>query len=245
MRKLIVADFDGTLLPYGDKTVSAKTISQIKDVLSKGAFFAVASGRTYSELSVLLRDVSSDIYFICNDGALTVKNDTAIYKKQFSFSALATFFDDDIYKSATFYSLDKAYLIGNVEKPVLYGKTPCKISRRFEINDDVFKVTAFAKRFDIVSNNDFRVHYSDGYFAEFVPAYANKGLALAQLQLKLGISKFDTVVIGDAGNDIPMVSHAKRSWAIGNDTRTRALRTLCTDSAVGINEALDVIIKDL
>ena len=127
----------------------------------------------------------------------------------------------------------------------MYGKTPQKVSRVFEIKDDIYKITAYAKRFDIVSNNDFRVHYADGYFTEFVPAYAHKGVALGQLQLKLGVSKFDTYVIGDASNDIPMVSHAKRSWVIGDDTRSVNLKKISTDFALNINEALDSIIDVL
>ncbi len=219
MIKLVVSDFDGTLLPYGQKTVSKNSIECIKRLISNGVSFAVASGRTYSELSALLYDIAEDIYFICDDGAVTVKNDSVVFKKQFSSASLKSFFGEDVLKNAVLYSLSKAYLVGNNAKPDLFGKTPVKISRAFEIKEDVFKVSAETKRFDLVSTNDFRVHYSDGYFAEFVSPYANKGVAVADLQLRLGISKYETAAIGDADNDIAMMAHAKYSCAIGDKSR--------------------------
>ncbi|MBR6633613.1 MAG: HAD family phosphatase [Clostridia bacterium] len=237
MIKLIVADFDGTLLPYGEKTVSSRTLNCIKSLVANGVHFAVASGRTYSELSALLNDVADDIYFICDDGALLVKNEKVLFKKQFAPSSLDVFFDSDVFKNATLYSMKNAYLIGDFDKTILYGKTPVAVTRPFEIKDDVFKATATAKRFDLVDTKNYRIHYSDGAFAEFVSPYANKGVAVGDLQLKLGVSKFDTIAIGDADNDIPMMSHAKRSWAVGN--RSTSLKTICTDTADTAIEVLE------
>ena len=61
MLKLIVADFDGTLMQYGEKCVSDRVINKIKEYLDNGIHFAVASGRTYSELSALLKEISDEI----------------------------------------------------------------------------------------------------------------------------------------------------------------------------------------
>ncbi len=243
MTKLVVSDFDGTLLPYGQRSVSKTTIEYIKELVSHGVSFAIASGRTYSELVALLRDVADYIYFICDDGAVTVKNDKVIFKKHFSLSSLGVFFDGDIYKRATLYSLTKAYLIGDNPRPELFGKTPVKISRAFEIKDEIFKISAETRCFDLVDTKDFRVHYSDGYFAEFVSPYANKGVALADLQLKLGISKFETVAIGDADNDIPMMSHSKYSWSIGD--KSNKLKEVCAMSSNSAETVLGDILNNI
>lgn len=243
MIKLVIADFDGTLLPYGEKKVSSRTLNYIKTLVSKGVSFAVASGRTYSELTALLSDAAKDIYFICDDGALLVKDDTVLFKKQFSPSSLDMFFDSDTFKNAALYSIDKAYLIGDFDKTVLYGKTPVRITRPFEIKDDVFKATATVKRFDLVNSKNYRIHYSDGAFAEFVSPYANKGVAVGNLQLKIGVTKFDTVAIGDADNDIPMMSHAKYSWAVGD--RSVSLKEICTDTADTAVEILERLTNNI
>lgn len=243
MKKLIVADFDGTLLPYGQMRVSEKTILYINDIIARGFDFAVASGRTYSELKSLLHGIKGDIYYICDDGAVTLYKDKVIFKKQFSAQALRVFFDEDIFKSAVLYSIDKAYMIGDCSSYPLYGKTPQKVKRPFELVDDIFKIAATVKCFDLVNTNLYRVHYSEGYFAEFVSPYANKGVAVADLQMKLGVSKFDTYVIGDAANDISMVQHANRSWAVG--TKSAMLVNLSTDAVDSADMALDDITNNI
>lgn len=237
MIKLIVSDFDGTLLPYGQKSVSESVIEKINKLIDSGVYFAVASGRTYSELVTLLKDVSDRIYFICDDGALTVKNGTVIYKKQLSFAAVKTFFDDCLFKNVTFYAMDKAYILGVKNNIPRFGKTPQAVARCFEITEDIFKVSADVKSFELVNSANYRVHYSEGSFAEFVSPFANKGNAVSNLQLKLGVSKFETAIIGDADNDVPMVSYAKKSWAIGN--RSAFFNSICTDCADSVDIALD------
>lgn len=243
MIKLVVADFDGTLLPYGMTSVSSKVIGYIKSLVLSGVKFAVASGRTYSELSVLLADVKDDIYFICDDGAVALRNDKVIFRKPFTSASLRYFFDTDLFRNVTLYALDKAYLIGDVTRPILYGKTPCRIQRHIEIKDEIFKVCANVKCFDLVDTSQHRIHYSDKDFAEFVSFYANKGVAIGDLQLKLGVSKFETVVIGDADNDIPMTSHAQRSWAIGD--RSEKLKSKSTDFTDSIEFALEAITNNI
>ena len=215
MIKLIVSDFDGTLLPYGEKRLSDTTVSYIKALISKGVNFAVASGRTYSELYSLMGDVRDDVIYIANDGAVIIRGEKVIFSKPFTRKSLSFFFDEDLFKNATLYSLDFAYIVGNDNRPVLYGKTPKRISRLVEVVDDVYKVSANAKTFLLKNTKDFRVHYSEGTFVEFVSPFANKGVALADLQLHLGVSKFDTASIGDADNDIPMTQHSHFSYSVG------------------------------
>lgn len=243
MTKLVVADFDGTLMPYGSKSVSPKVIEYIKALISRGVAFAVASGRTYSELSSLLSEVKDDIYFICDDGAVALKDDKIIFRKPFTSASLRYFFDSDLFKNVTMYALDKAYLIGNVVRPVLYGKTPCRIQRHIEIKDEIYKVCANVKCFDLVDTAQHRIHYADKDFAEFVSFYANKGVAVGDLQLKLGVSKFETVVMGDADNDIPMTLHARQSWAIGD--RSEGLKSRSTHIAERIETALEAVTNNI
>ena len=57
MKKLIVSDLDGTLLPYGSEKISEKILIRIKSILKRGGEFAIASGRSYTELKQLLGDI--------------------------------------------------------------------------------------------------------------------------------------------------------------------------------------------
>ena len=165
-----------------------------------------------------------------------------MYKHNATIS-LFDFFDDSIFKNAVLYSLDKAYFLGDNCIFPTFGKTSQRIKRLFEIECEVYKVSATVRSFELVNTNLYRVHYAEGYFAEFVTPYANKGVAVADLQLKLGITKFDTFVVGDAGNDVPMVQHACYSWAVGDKSSELMLKSKNVVSAV--DEALEDIINIL
>lgn len=213
MIKLVVFDFDGTALPYGEKSVSDRIVNRIKDYASKGISFAVASGRTYSELKSLLLPLSDIIYFIADDGALTVKDDKIIYKKPFGFSSIKDFFDKDMVKGATFYSFDTAFTT-KTNGTQNYGKKIKIAKRAFDVNEDIYKISADIKRSFIEKSGEYRVHFRENGFAEFVSPYSNKGIALVNLQLRLGLSRYETMAIGDAANDIPMMSQAHYSVSV-------------------------------
>ena len=51
MIKLILADMDGTLLPFGSRVVSERTHSAILSALDAGIAFGPASGRDYADLA--------------------------------------------------------------------------------------------------------------------------------------------------------------------------------------------------
>ena len=91
MIKLIVSDFDGTLLPYGRERISVEVVNYIKNILDKGTVFAISSGRTYSELCELLCEFKDKIYFICSDGAYYIKNGRTLYERSIAPSDLALF----------------------------------------------------------------------------------------------------------------------------------------------------------
>ena len=92
MVKLVVSDFDGTLLPYGEERLSDKVIAGINKILNMGIVFAVSSGRTYSELLNYLSDYRDKIYYSCCDGAVTVKNGKVIYSRKIELSDMELFF---------------------------------------------------------------------------------------------------------------------------------------------------------
>ena len=240
MLKLIVADFDGTLMQYGEKCVSDRVINKIKEYLDNGIHFAVASGRTYSELSALLKEISDMIYFIADDGALIMKNNEIIFKRPFGNGSIKRIFDDADLIGAAFYSLDTVYQYKDCNFSTL-GKTPKKVEHTFQITDDIFKVTASVASRTFANCEYYRIHYNGEGYAELVQPYANKGMALSYLQLHLSISKFETVAIGDAGNDVPMMKYASESICIGN--RSENLAKCCKHKFGDIVSAFEFVKK--
>ena len=238
MIKLIVCDFDGTLLPYGDETVSDGTILKIRSFLKQGICFAVSSGRMYSELVNFLPEFKNDIYFICDDGALTVKSDKVICNKPISVNAIKKFFDLNNFLCVNFHSLDEVYSFNDFECRS-YGKQTINVKRFFEIKNPIYKISAKMLPCASFDFSGVRVHYNDESYYEFVSSYANKGISLIDLQLHLGINKYETVAVGDASNDIPMLLNSSQSFMIGE--KSIQLKEICKYSVKSIAEAFELI----
>lgn len=238
MLKLIVADFDGTLMPYGEKYVSNEIINKIKEYVNSGIHFAVASGRTYSELKTLLMEVSDKIYFVANDGALIIKNDDIIFMRPFDKNSVKRIMEDENLVGATFYSLDTAYRYKKAEVSLL-GKIPKTVERAFQVTEDVFKITASINTQALCDSENYRVHYQGEGYAELLQPYVNKGMALSYLQLHLSISKFETAALGDANNDVPMMKHSYQCFCIGE--KSEVLSDCCKYKCNNVISAFKII----
>ena len=83
MIKLIITDMDGTLLD--EKKRLPEEFPQILQRLKeRGVQFAVGSGRSYPILRQDFADYLKDIYFICDNGSILIKEDQIQYSRTFS-----------------------------------------------------------------------------------------------------------------------------------------------------------------
>lgn len=67
-KTLFVTDLDGTLLS-SDSRVTANSVSMLNEAIAKGALFSIATARTPSTVSQLMRDVNATIPFVVMTGA--------------------------------------------------------------------------------------------------------------------------------------------------------------------------------
>ena len=88
MIKLIASDLDGTLLYGRDNTVSEEMFEMIREMKKKGIIFAAASGRPYSSIRHLFREVADDIIYICESGSLVIDKGEVIFSKCIPWLAL-------------------------------------------------------------------------------------------------------------------------------------------------------------
>lgn len=238
MVKLIVMDFDGTLKPYGERAVSERAIEYIESAIKKGITFAVSSGRTYSELISFLPQLKDKIYFVCSDGAYYIKNGKTIYERAITPSELSFFASEK--NGVVFYGAHKNYALGEIPKGIEIPNAT-RISRIGEIKEKVFKITSYGGALRLPVYCGLRLHWAckTGTSVQYVNRFCDKGAALSDLQMRLMLTKFDTVCIGDSENDIPMVRNAKRSFCIGE--RCKELANICTDKATRIEDAFEII----
>lgn len=78
MIKLIACDMDGTLLDSACR-LPKDLFPVIDTLLQKGVTFAVASGRQYASLRREFEAIADKIVFICENGALIMKNDEQLF----------------------------------------------------------------------------------------------------------------------------------------------------------------------
>ena len=245
MLKLLVCDLDGTLLPYGRDAVSAECKRLLQLAQERGVQIAISSGRTYEELARFLPEFTKDAYFICCDGAYTLKGDRLLYTKPLVVGDV-----DELARRRTaeggllLHGVHRVYSLGTVpQKDVAYfSATPVTGVRG--IREELYKVTLYGRPIALPQFSSLRVHWegSEGTCTQLVDRYANKGVALSNLQMRVGISKFETACIGDQDNDIPMMRGAKHAVCIGE--RSPGLRDACNRFYDTAEDAIGALLRD-
>ena len=245
MIKLIVTDFDGTLMPYGESKVSEKVKKYIRSALDAGFRLAVSSGRTYGELVGFLPEFKDELYFMCSDGACCIKGEKLLYFRPIDRSELTLFANaHNSASSFVFHGAFENYALG-----ILPDEAKCfnakSINRIDEIKEKIFKVTSYGATLRLPAYCALRMHWDGGKnsSAQYVNRFCDKGAALSDLQMRLMLTKFDTVCIGDSGNDIAMMHNAKRSFCIGD--RSAELTIICTDTVSNIESAFENILNQV
>lgn len=245
MIKLIVSDFDGTLRSYSEECVREEVKVKVQEFLDKGIQFALSSGRTYNELVSFMPEFRDKIYFICCDGAYTVKNDKVVYSKQIDSVDIDCFFkkaqsDNEI--SFVLHGAFDNYSYGNL--PSICGSyLSNSVVRSSDIGEKIYKITSYGEMNADSSQKGLRNHWDGGECkcAQYVSRFANKGAALSDLQTRLMLQSYDTGCIGDSGNDVAMVKNAKISCCIGR--KSEELVSRCDYVFDDIIEAFDYIMK--
>ena len=239
MIKLIVIDFDGTLMPYGESGVSQRVKEYINTAIENDITVAVSSGRTYSELIGFLPEFRDRIYFICSDGAYYIKSEKLLYARAMERGDLSLFSAPNA--SFVFHGAKNNYSIGALPREAERFNAS-KVAHIGDIKEKIFKVTSYGASIRMSAYCGLRMHWDGGenLSAQYVNRFCDKGTALSDLQMRLMLTKFDTVCIGDSGNDIAMMHNAKRSFCVGS--RSKELADVCTDIVANIEEAFEKIL---
>lgn len=69
MKRLLVSDIDGTLIPQGSDALPPALLEQLARLLDEGWLFCPASGRQYNSLFHLFAPLDRPLYYICDNGA--------------------------------------------------------------------------------------------------------------------------------------------------------------------------------
>lgn len=209
MISFIVSDLDGTLLPHGKKSIPEKTLDCISKMQEKGIKFCVASGRSYVELKHLFSSLEKPIYYICSDGALCIYKENTLFEtpiplnlktdeKAIAYSKYTVFASDinqPFYREALIRFRNHVLPLSQAE------------------NEKIYKLALH--RAPLINIDGLTKIFKSNEWQEFVADGVNKGVALSALQKIIGVSEKETLILGDAKNDIPM-TNLGTSILIGN-----------------------------
>lgn len=232
--KYIFCDLDSTLL-NDDKSLSPENIITIKSLNEKNVGFVITTGRMPFLIANIIDQLKGnyDVYSICTNGAIILKNKDCILKKhsldnkeveyikQIAINNnLGMFVSSE--NEIVCYNLDKikeTKLEGHVRLVeldldalnVFLEQTIYKISL---INKDVNKLLD-AKE-EIINNLKLSVAFSTKNTIEIVAKGRNKGVGIKEFCDLKNISLDNTLSIGDNDNDYSMLSTTKYSATVKN-----------------------------
>ena len=230
MFRLIVTDYDGTLVPQG-KTLSSKFFTKVNMLANRGCIFAVASGRPYNQLKKLLSPISAQTVFIANDGAQMMYKNCVLYKKtvcNLKAKELCAFaLDNGLTPIAALREENKAIKQEHFQLPMF-------------LNSDIFKLIFLKNGKDVISVKKkavelgLRVCFEDDEFLEVCHKDANKGEAVKKLMEKFQITENQMVVFGDGANDVPMLLLTKN--CICPETAGESAKLVATGKTEDVEE---------
>ncbi len=206
--KIIFSDLDGTLLLRGEKVLNKNIKNSIYRILESGNMFAVSSGRTYIELKGFFKEFQEDIFFVCNDGSLTVFKEQTLFDKPMDKSMFRNF------KQYTAHGKYVTYI--KSQNPVTLRETArqyrnhiIRIDEIDEIPEDIYKISDFDKTVSC----PLPVVYSNHSINEYVAENCDKKDAVSYILNLLKIKRENSFAFGDNVNDLGMFEVCGTSYA--------------------------------
>lgn len=236
--KLIVSDFDGTLL-RSDDTVSPATKETIARYIRAGGTFTISTGRSHSSIARRLPDAGLDgldIPILSLQGSMAVNARTGeeLFVRYLDSAVAARFVAlcerDGVY--CHIYTKYEIFTEKACEQSRYYERmvgVPVQavgpLSRFMAGRSDFVKILAvcdmadterLAAKLSVEMGDSAQVFTSSRHFAECIPADSGKGAGLKRAAALLGIDVADVIAVGDEMNDLSMIETAGLGVAVAN-----------------------------
>ena len=228
--RLLAADLDGTLL-NDQKELPEGLNQKLSQLKEKKIAFAACTGRQITNAIHALKGISEDYYLIAENGSTITHGEEVLKSVTMSradierivsfvhtmpnaacmLSGSKSFYADAwgmSYLNQLPYA--KYFLIREVEDLFSVDDPICKITL-CDLDDPIKDAATIMKPLA----EDYEVSPSGDSWIDINVKGVNKGTGIRFLQQYLGISKAETIVIGDSGNDVPMF-HEGYAYAMKN-----------------------------
>ncbi len=230
--RLVVSDMDGTLLNEKGK-VSDRFFKLYEDLMTLDVHFIAASGRQYFSIIDKLKPIKDGITVIAENGGILQRKDEVLLTMLLDKATVKILIEkirdlDDAYivlcgkKQAYVESDNSDFLSIFPEYYVKYSQVDDLLEVIAE--DEFFKIAVYS--FKGSENSTYpafkkdekkiKVKVSAENWLDLSCNDTNKGNALKHVQELLGITKEETLVLGDYNNDLEMMEQAHFSYAMEN-----------------------------
>lgn len=231
MIRLIASDLDGTLLPEGTPHINPAIYDVIRGLQSRGITFVVASGRNYGSIMSLFGEMETELTVISDNGGYIASAGKTMCCNGFSRELFTELVEKcrrmpGIWMMAS--GARQVYTDQTDEDCIRWIRTGYKsdiqiVEDLLKVEEPLIKIAIYTYDVDAaVVAEPLQKEYGDRAsiavsgerWVDMMVDGVNKGMALAKIQEKLGITPAQTVAFGDNGNDIPMLELAEESYAV-------------------------------
>ncbi|MDO4743136.1 MAG: HAD family hydrolase [bacterium] len=214
MLRLVVCDCDGTLLLENEDRLRNDVIDMITKITDRKIMFVVASGRCYQDLKRLFSGVLGRTVFICNDGAVSVYQNSIIDSNTICRSVLAEVAKK--FGHVYLYGVNNTYCIGKDIMPVINESR--QVDNLNCVGSGIHKIGFYGIDSRLLLSElsmlGLRMSYKSRNWCEFVMDSVDKGVAVSSVMQKFKINYEESACFGDGINDLPMFDRCKETYAI-------------------------------
>lgn len=236
MIQAIFFDIDGTLIPFGQKTMPQSTLNTLWALKKKGIKLFIATGRPPNSMDFVRQMFPFDGFLTAN-GQYCFNEDTIIYEKYIPKESLKQLLPYVKREQIPILCalLDISYR--NMKNPYSDVDDNWPIIDLNQIIDqNVVQIMAYIEEKD---DEAFLSHLPNcksarwtHSFADIIPSDGGKDTGIDRIIAHYGISLDHVMAFGDGGNDITMLEHVPYSVAMGNaEDKIKKSASYVTDDA--------------
>jgi Cof subfamily protein (haloacid dehalogenase superfamily) len=253
-KKILFFDIDGTILSHRTYEVSENTRYAIRQAQDKGHVLMINTGRVNSFVDKTVLNLGFD-GFICGCGTHIIYKGEELFHTELSKDLAQALLKDlrEYRIEAVLEGSRKVYCDYHSTSPIITGMIDLVNKHQFNVGswdepDIIFdKLCIWSDEDD--GAKQFHEKYKDildfidreGRLYEIVPKGYSKASGMDFMLKKLGIPHENTFAFGDGENDLPMLTYAKHSIAMGNAPQSiKDIATYVTEDVDqhGIEQAL-------
>ncbi|CBI13695.1 putative HAD-superfamily hydrolase / phosphatase [Streptococcus gallolyticus UCN34] len=269
MIKLIASDMDGTFLNPQGSYDKRRFQDLLRQLTKRNILFVVASGNRMERLRQIFAEVSDNIDYVAENGALVIDKGNLLARQTMPnhlVDAVVVFFADKLRSYRVILSgVEASYVLQGTSFELGTAAVSQDELRQFFSNlvyledltkrpkDPIVKITMMVdsddvdevtQQFNQEFHGDLRA-VSSGYGAvDIIQSSVHKAWGLQVLMAKYKIKPEEVAAFGDSGNDKELLNLAKYSFAMANATQD-IKNVACYQIASNVEDAVLTTIEKI